>query len=861
MADQPTENVPNSTLSALVATLIPSLVISTVYFSAFLLLRKSQRRFYAPRSYLGTLREEERTEALPDGWFNWIGPFTKIADSSALKSQSLDAYLFLRFLKMTVIIMFIGALITWPILFPVYITGGSGSGQLDMLSMSNIDKSGSGKYRYYATTFAGWIFFSFILFLVTRESVFFINLRQAFLLSPTYASKISSRTVLFTSVPTKYRDETKLRQIYGSSVKRVWLTKDTTSIDELVNERDKVALKLEAAEIELIKTANIERLKFNKKNKNKSASTNAETMAPEENVEAGSLSARWVPEKKRPTHRLGLFGLFGRKEDTIIWCRRRLEHLISATLDAQNSYKTGDINKTGSVFVEFKTLADAQNASQTLTHHHAFQMAPRFIGINPEEVIWSSLKISWSQRVIRRLAIISFVSALIIFWAIPVGFVGLISNVNYLKTYSALSWLDKIPGKIMGIITGLLPAVALGILMSLVPIIIRALAKLAGEPSLSLAELFTQKIYFIFQVVQVFLVATVASAATALIKQAIDDPSSITTTLATKIPKASNFYISYFVVQGLTIASGVISQVVGFLIFSLMYKLFAKTPRSLYEKWAQLSSISWGSTLPVYTNIAVIGITYSCIAPLILGFATIGMSLFYCAYRYNILFVSDSSVDTKGLIYPRALQQLLTGVYLAEICLIGLFVISTAIGPIILMVIFLIFTLLYHRCLNAALEPLLQNLPKTLMAREEAINAESIAIESGKNGDSKETISENVSDSRANMNPSLLAKFLAPHIYANYTTFRQMIPHTGLDPNNLYEASVADEAYLPPSVKSEPPLLWIPKDNIGISAEETAETGKIISITDEGASISDENKIIWDPEGSRPPIWRPRIFY
>ncbi|RKF74417.1 Uncharacterized protein RSN1 [Golovinomyces cichoracearum] len=861
MADQPTENVPNSTLSALVATLIPSLVISTVYFSAFLLLRKSQRRFYAPRSYLGTLREEERTEALPDGWFNWIGPFTKIADSSALKSQSLDAYLFLRFLRMTVIIMFIGALITWPILFPVYITGGSGSGQLDMLSMSNIDKSGSGKYRYYATTFAGWMFFSFILFLVTRESIFFVNLRQAFLLSPSYASKISSRTVLFTSVPTKYRDETKLRQIYGSSVKRVWLTKDTTSVDELVNERDKVALKLEAAEIELIKTANSEKLKFNNKNKNKSASTNAETMAPEENLEAGSLSARWVPEKKRPTHRLGLFGLLGRKEDTIIWCRRRLEHLISATLDAQNSYKTGDVNKTGGVFIEFKTLADAQNASQTLTHHHAFQMAPRFIGINPEEVIWSSLKISWSQRVIRRLAIIGFVSALIIFWAIPVGFVGLISNVNYLKTYSALSWLDKIPGKIMGIITGLLPAVALGVLMSLVPIIIRALAKLAGEPSLSLAELFTQKIYFIFQVVQVFLVATVASAATALIKQAIDDPSSITTTLATKIPKASNFYISYFVVQGLTIASGVISQVVGFLIFSLMYKIFAKTPRSLYEKWAQLSSISWGSTLPVYTNIAVIGITYSCIAPLILGFATIGMSLFYCAYRYNILFVSESSVDTKGLIYPRALQQLLTGVYLAEICLIGLFVISAAIGPIILMVIFLIFTLLYHRCLNAALEPLLQNLPKTLMAREEASNAESIAIESGKNEDSKETISENVADSRAMMKPRLLAKFLAPHIYANYTTFRQMIPHTGLDPNNLYEASVADEAYLPPSVKSEPPLLWIPKDNIGISAEETAETGKIISITDEGASISDENKIVWDPEGSRPPIWRPRIFY
>ena len=41
------------------------------------------------------------------------------------------------------------------------------------------------------------------------------------------------------------------------------------------------------------------------------------------------------------------------------------------------------------------------------------------------------------------------------------------------------------------------------------------------------------------------------------------------------------------------------------------------------------------------------------------------MGLFYLAYRYNILFVSETSVDTQGLIYPRALKQLFTGVYLA----------------------------------------------------------------------------------------------------------------------------------------------------------------------------------------------------
>ncbi|TQS33764.1 hypothetical protein Golomagni_05879, partial [Golovinomyces magnicellulatus] len=729
------------TLWGLMGTLIPTFTILTLSFGAFLFLRKSQRRFYAPRTYLGTLREEERPKDLPKGWINWIGPFIRIPTTSVLNSQSLDAYLSLRFLKMTVIILVTGALITWPILLPVYVFGGSGNIKLDSLSTGNISTNGTEKHRYYATTFVGFIYFTFILLIVTRESIFFVNLRQAFLLSPSYASKISSRTVLFISVPKKYQDEAELRQIYGPSVKRVWLTRDTASVDGLVNERDKVALQLEAAEIELLKTANIERHKFKKNRSDQSTSTNTENMAPEGNLEAGSLSARWVPEKKRPTLRLGLFGLLGHKVDTINSCRSRLETLIRDTLAAQNSYKRGDSNKTGGVFIEFNRLTEAQNAVQTLTHHHVLQMTPRFIGINPEEVIWPSLKLSWYRRIIRRLTFSILLLALMILWAVPVGFVGLLTKVNYFEKYYGL---HKISGRIRGIISGLPTAVAIRILMFLAPRIMRALAELSGVPSLSHAELFTQYFYFIFEAGQLFFIATLTPAIILFTTDSKQNEKAIKfDNIVAEIPYASNFYFSYFLVQGLTLVSGSITQATGFIIFSLMYKLSVKTPRYLYEKWVQMSSISWGSTLAVYTNIAVIGITYSCIAPLTLGFAAVTMFISYWALRYHVIFVNDSPIDTKGLIYPRALQQLLTGVYLAEICLIVIFGISHSYGPIVLMSIFLIFTLLYHRCLNTALEPFCQNLPRTLIAREEAIRAERFVIESGENGASHETISEN----------------------------------------------------------------------------------------------------------------------
>ncbi|KAH8678707.1 hypothetical protein BGZ60DRAFT_428531 [Tricladium varicosporioides] len=860
-SDTPVANTPETSLSGLIATLAPTALVAGVYILIFLILRKSQRRWYAPRTYLGTIREEERSQPLPSGLFNWIGPFWKIPDTYALQHQSLDAYLFLRFLRMTVVIMFVGACITWPVLFPVYATGKGEGGQLNLLSMSHINPSASGgKYRYFATCFCGWIFFGFVLMMVTRESIFYINLRQAFLLSPVYANRISARTVLFVSVPKDYLNEARLRKVFGAAVRSIWIVRDTSKVDELVEKRDTVAYKLEDAEVKLIKLANGERLKAAKKG---GAAPNEEPVI-EGDAESGSLAARWIPTKKRPTHKLGKFGLYGKKVDTIDWSREQLEKLIPETEQAQASYRAGESELTGSVFIEFAHQSDAQAAFQTLSHHQALHMSPRYIGVNPNEIVWKSLGISWWQRVVRRIAVLAFVTALVVFWAIPVAFVGLVSNVQYLESLSWLHWLTKIPNSIMGVVTGLLPAVMLSILMSLVPVIMRLCAKLSGEPSLARVELFTQNAYFVFQVVQVFLVTTIASSASSIVKAIIDNPKGITDLLARRLPTVSNFYISYFIVQGLTVASGVLSQVVGFVIFQILYKFLAGTPRKMYQKWANLSAISWGSTLPVFTNIVVIGITYSCIAPLVLGFATIGMSLFYLAFRYNILFVTDSQIDTKGLIYPRALQQMLTGVYIAEICLIGLFGIAKTPGPLICMVAFLVFTILYHFSLNAALDPLLYNLPKSLEAEEESLRE---GMERGDRiGSEDSAVKEKNGDAGAvavpaTKKPNLFAKFFKPHIFADYATLRRLVPHDFVDPENMYEQSVAENAYYPPAVTSEVPLLWIPRDAGGISAQEVRHTSKVIPITDEGCTMDEKNKLVWDSEGARPPVWQPKVYY
>jgi len=245
-----------------------------------------------------------------------------------------------------------------------------------------------------------------------------------------------------------------------------------------------------------------------------------------------------------------------------------------------------------------------------------------------------------------------------------------------------------------------------------------------------------------------------------------------------------------------------------------------------------------------------------------LGFATIGIALFYLAYRYNILFVTDNNIDTKGLIYPRALQHLLTGIYLSEVCMIGLFGVGESYGPLALMVVFLIFTVLFHISMNSALDPLLCNLPKTLEAEEESLMAQA---EEGTHDidatNTNEKANGVVVASAPHPKPGVFAKFFKPQIYCDYATLRRLVPQNFADVDSLYTPEIERDAYYPPSAASPTPLLWIPKDAAGVSAEEVAHTGKIIPITDDGASLDEKNKTVWDPEGTRPPIWADKTYY
>ena len=132
-----------------------------------------------------------------------------------------------------------------------------------------------------------------------------------------------------------------------------------------------------------------------------------------------------------------------------------------------------------SAFITFTSLAAAHRAAQIKLPEKKYVpfKLERTLAPQPAEIIWSNLRISYPERIVRFAATTGFVTVMIIFWAIPVAIVGSISNINYLTNrVHFLKFILNIPPVILGIVTGLLPSIMLAILMALLPIILRCIA-------------------------------------------------------------------------------------------------------------------------------------------------------------------------------------------------------------------------------------------------------------------------------------------------------------------------------------------------------------------------------------------------
>ena len=232
-----------------------------------------------------------------------------------------------------------------------------------------------------------------------------------------------------------------------------------------------------------------------------------------------------------------------------------------------------------------------------------------------------------------------------------------------------------------------------------------------------------------------------------------------------------------------------------------------------------------------------------------------------------MLYVLQPKIDSKGECYERALQHILVGVYLSELCLIGLFGAREAPGPLALMVILLIITILYHIVLNRVLIAVKKNFATS----EEGETVPLLAAEEG-NREHSETYASKSEPASIGLSilPGLvsepIASIVEAYLASTRDTARSWIndPSTREDEDEVhYTDEEVKKAYLNPALTSKTPKLWLVRDEVGVSKHEIAENEAAgISATDEGAFLDSQNRVRWEQDDfSKVPIFRKPVLH
>lgn len=655
MSDQDTTNAPAS-IQGMVTTAIPTFITFVAFTSAFILIRKKNKRVYEPRTIVETVPKDLQAPSPSNGTFSWLLDLYARPESFFIHHCGTDGYFFLRFLFTFTFVAIIGVVITWPILFPLNATNSNNLGGLETLSFSNVKN----KWRFLAHVFISWIYFGMVIFIIYRELVYYTTFRHALQTTPLYDSLLSSRTLLLTEIPQDLMQDSKLRESFPTAT-NLWYARNYSELQKKIKERTKLANKYEGAVNKVINKAVKTRAKAIKKNK--------PTPEPVDDIN------KYLKDgKKRPTHKLKF--LIGEKVDTLDYGKTHLGELNSEISKKQLANESYD--QLPAVFMEFPTQIELQKAYQSIPYNKALKNTKRIQAVAPDDIIWDNLSLTSSKRRIKYILANTLLTLTVIFWCIPVAVVSSFTNINSLtKIVPFLSFLDNLPEFLMGLVTGLLPVIALAVLMSLVPPFVKFMGKVSGCLTVQDVHAYCQSWYYAFQVVNVFIVMTIGSAATSVVPYLIDDPTEALNLLQKYIPPASNFYISYCLLNALSVSPGLLLQIVALILSKILGRVLDSTPRAKWNRWNTLGQPDFSVLYPNNLLLCVIVLCYSVIAPLILIFAVVAFLFSYCAYLYTLVQVQEPNKhDARGKNFANALFQLFVGLYIAEVVITAMFVFS-----------------------------------------------------------------------------------------------------------------------------------------------------------------------------------------
>ncbi|KAF9914146.1 hypothetical protein BX616_008877 [Lobosporangium transversale] len=368
----------------------------------------------------------------------------------------------------------------------------------------------------------------------------------------------------------------------------------------------------------------------------------------------------------------------------------RLDRKIEELRDGSLRYKS-----TSFGFVTFKHHLSAQLCAQSKIDSRPQGLSVR-LAMEPRDVLWSNLTVSFRNRFTRTVAVNLSSWALIIFWIFPTSsFLLLMSLTQLSQRFKFLEPILEASPLIQSLIQNVLPIIFVTIFLALAPVIILAISKQELPVSHSELEGKVLQRYYHFLIFNVLFVFMIGSAVVKSIISILQEPTNIFKLLADLLPSGSTFFVFYIIFNTCTHFLELL-QVWAQLVIHIFVtaKRLTGTPRSL-----QRAITPWCFQYYYYypQNILafVITLIYSIISPLILLAAVFFFGFALLIFKYQLAYCYIRRYENSGRYFRHVFQYTSDGLIIFNVTMIGVLWLNEAVVGGFLIVVLLGFTIYF----------------------------------------------------------------------------------------------------------------------------------------------------------------------
>ncbi|KIK61133.1 hypothetical protein GYMLUDRAFT_85115 [Collybiopsis luxurians FD-317 M1] len=592
-------------------------IISVVTIVTFNVLRPKNKMVYEPKVkyHVGN----KPPPGISDSLFGWLPPLLHTKEPELVDKLGLDAITFLRFGRLMRWLFTGVTALTCGILLPVnavYNVKKVSSEKRDVLSMLTIrDVSGNILFVHVAVTYLITFLIMGFVYIHWKKMV---ELRRQWFRSPEYVQSFYTRTLQVTHVPKEYQSDDGIRAIFETykapyPATSVHIGRKVERLPELIEYHNATVRKLETYLVKYLKNGTV--------------------------------------GKKRPTIRIcGICGCGWRKRDAIDFYTEKLKRTEAAVEEYRNQIDTRKAESYG--FASMAAVPYAHIVARELKDRHPegtdISLAP-----NPKDIIWDNMDKTPAQIRTKRKIGFLWLCLVCFFNTVPLFIISFLANLNQIKFYVPFlrSWASASPSS-FAVVSGILPPTISGIFGFFLPIIMRWLSQFMGALTYSKLDRQVVRHYFAFlvfsQLVIFTLIGVIFNAGQAILEDiGTDNFKDIVNNLDTLPHIINRTYIiqsSYWLT---------------------FFPLFGRTPRDIRE-WTQPPEFPYAVYYSNLLFMASVGLVFAPLAPLVSLAAAIVFWMSSWVFKYQLMFVFISKVESGGRLWNVVINRLLFLVVLMQ---------------------------------------------------------------------------------------------------------------------------------------------------------------------------------------------------